>query len=173
MGLTKTKISAGCISLVLGLLLSGASALAETQWQELDWLELMPEEDLKLLESMPEIEHEGDGPMSLPDEIMTGRVVPEMDNTPARIPGFIVPLKTVGKSQRIVEFFLVPYYGACIHVPPPPPNQIIHVTYPEGIELDVLYDPYWVEGNLTISRTEHDIGTASYAINAEDVVPYE
>lgn len=173
MGLTKTKFSAGCMGLVLGLLLSGASALAETQWQELDWLELMPAEDLKLLESMPEIEHEGDGPMSLPDEIMTGRVVPEMDNTPARIPGFIVPLKTVGESQRIVEFFLVPYYGACIHVPPPPPNQIIHVTYPDGIELDVLYDPYWVEGNLTISRTEHDIGTASYAIKAEDVMPYE
>ncbi|MBS3803473.1 MAG: DUF3299 domain-containing protein [Oleiphilaceae bacterium] len=138
----------------------------------LDWIELMPASDLALLESLPEVEHEGDGPMSLPDEIMTGRVVPEMDNTAARIPGFIVPLKTVG-NQRIVEFFLVPYFGACIHVPPPPPNQIIHVTYPEGIELDVLYDPYWIEGDLTISRTEHDIGTASYAIKAQNVQLYE
>lgn len=149
-----------------------AAASADTQWRTLDWVELMPAEDLKLLESMPEIQHEGEGPVTLPDEIMTGRVVPEMDNTPARIPGFIVPLKTVG-DQRIVEFFLVPYYGACIHVPPPPPNQIIHVTFPEGIELEVLYEPFWVEGPLTISRTEHDIGTASYAIQAKAVVPYE
>lgn len=149
-----------------------ATASADTQWRTLDWVELMPAEDLKLLESMPEIQHEGDGPVTLPDEIMTGRVVPEMDNTPARIPGFIVPLKTVG-DQRIVEFFLVPYYGACIHVPPPPPNQIIHVTYPEGIELEVLYEPFWVEGPLTINRTEHDIGTSSYAIQAQAVVPYE
>lgn len=159
------------LSLVLALALATVAS-ADSRWRTLDWIELMPAEDLKLLESMPEISHDGDGPVTLPDEIMTGRVVAEMDNTPARIPGFIVPLKTVG-DQRIVEFFLVPYYGACIHVPPPPPNQIIHVTYPEGIELEVLYEPYWIEGPLTISRTEHDIGTASYAIRAEDVVPYE
>lgn len=159
------------VALALGLLFA-AAASAESEWRTLDWLELMPEEDLRLLESLPEIQHEGDGPMSLPDEIMTGRVVPEMDNTRARIPGFIVPLKTVG-DQRIVEFFLVPYYGACIHVPPPPPNQIIHVTFPEGIELEVLYEPFWVQGPLTISRTEHDIGTASYAIEAQAVTPYE
>ena len=161
----------GALAVCLALVFS-AGVAAETQWRTLDWVELMPAEDLKLLESMPEIQHEGDGPITLPDEIMTGRVVPEMDNTPARIPGFIVPLKTVG-DQRIVEFFLVPYYGACIHVPPPPPNQIIHVTYPEGIELEVLYEPFWIQGPLTISRTEHDIGTASYAIQAEAVTPYE
>ncbi|MDX1633325.1 MAG: DUF3299 domain-containing protein [Marinobacter sp.] len=159
------------LSLCLAMVVS-AIAAADTQWRTLDWIELMPAEDLKLLESLPEIQHEGDGPVTLPDEIMTGRVVPEMDNVPARIPGFIVPLKTVG-DQRIVEFFLVPYYGACIHVPPPPPNQIIHVTYPEGIELEVLYEPFWIQGPLTISRTEHDIGTASYAIRAEAVTPYE
>ncbi|WP_404365144.1 DUF3299 domain-containing protein [Marinobacter sp.] len=169
--LKTTKLVVRAVLVVLTF--AGGQAVAETGWRTLDWLELMPAEDLKLLESMPEIAHEGDGPVTLPDEIMTGRVVPEMDNTPARIPGFIVPLKTVGSSQRIVEFFLVPYYGACIHVPPPPPNQIIHVTYPEGIELEVLYEPFWVEGELKISRTEHDIGTSSYALVAEDVVPYE
>lgn len=145
---------------------------AEDDWRVLDWLELMPEEDVRLLNNLPEIEHEGSGAASLPDEILTGRVVPEMDGVRARIPGFVVPLKTVG-DQRIVEFFLVPYYGACIHVPPPPPNQIIHVTYKPGFTLDVLYEPVWVQGTLKTESVENDIGASSYTLVSEQIEPYE
>ncbi|WP_303291127.1 DUF3299 domain-containing protein [Marinobacter sp. SS5-14b] len=155
----------------LGPLLLLVSSFALAQPREIDWLELMPAEDLALLESMPEIEHEGDGPPLLPDEIMTGRVVPEMDNVDGRIPGFVVPLKTTN-DMRILEFFLVPYYGACIHVPPPPPNQIIHVKYSEGFTLEALYDPVWIEGKIVIERTENDIGASSYSITATSVQPY-
>ena len=155
-------------ALTLGLLVTVASA----EPREIDWLELMPAEDLALLENMPEVQHEGDGPALLPDEIMTGRVVPEMANVKGRIPGFVVPLKTTG-DQKILEFFLVPYFGACIHVPPPPPNQIVHVRYPEGFYLDALYDPVWVEGTLTIERTETSLGEAAYAFQADKVWRYE
>lgn len=140
--------------------------------REIDWLELMPEEDLNLLESMPEINHEGDGPPMLPDEIMTGRVVSDMDGVSGKIPGFVVPLKTTD-DMRILEFFLVPYYGACIHVPPPPPNQIIHVKYKEGFTLEALYDPVWVEGTLVIESTENDIAKSSYSVVAEKVERYQ
>lgn len=140
--------------------------------REIDWLELMPAEDLALLEHMPELEHEGDGPPLLPDEIMTGRVVPEMGNVEGRIPGFVVPLKTT-KDMRILEFFLVPYYGACIHVPPPPPNQLIHVKYKKGFKIEALYDPIWVQGTLVIDRTETELGTSSYSMEADAVEPYE
>ena len=132
------------VALVAAFSLSTA-VRAKDASQEIDWLELMPEEDLNLLENMPEVSHEGDGPATLPDEIMTGRVVPEMDGRSGRIPGFVVPLKTT-QDMRILEFFLVPYYGACIHVPPPPPNQIIHVKYKKGFKLEALYDPVWIEG---------------------------
>ncbi|MDC0663199.1 DUF3299 domain-containing protein [Marinobacter sp. SS21] len=145
---------------------------AETGGREIDWLELMPATDVALLENLPEVEHQGDGPASLPDEIMTGRTVPEMDGVAGKIPGFVVPLKTT-QDMRILEFFLVPYYGACIHVPPPPPNQIIHVTYPDGLKLDVLYEPVWVKGTLEIERTENDIASASYAVEAEHVELYQ
>ena len=128
---------------VLVLLLFAGSA--HGQWRELDWLELMPEEDLRLLESLPQIEHEGDGPVELPDEIMTGRVVPEMDG---------------------VE-------GACIHVPPPPPNQIIHVTYKPGFTLGALYEPVWVQGTLKTESVENDIAAASYTLVSEEVELYE
>ncbi|WP_410328419.1 DUF3299 domain-containing protein [Marinobacter sp.] len=148
---------------------SVSSATAEPR--EIDWLELMPAEDLALLENMPEVEHEGDGPTILPDEIMTGRVVPEMGDVDGRIPGFVVPLKTTN-DMKILEFFLVPYYGACIHVPPPPPNQIIHVKYKEGFYIEALYDPVWIEGTLLIERTENEIGTSSYSMVARSVTPY-
>jgi len=153
------------------LLLLLVSPFSHAELPEIDWLDLMPAEDLALLDSMPEIEHEGDGPALLPDEIMTGRVVPEMADVEGRIPGFVVPLKTT-KDMRILEFFLVPYYGACIHVPPPPPNQIIHVKYKEGFTLRALYDPVWIEGKLVIERTENDIGESSYSIQATSVEPY-
>lgn len=158
------------IVVILAALLA-LPAVGYAEPREIDWLELMPAEDLALLENMPEIEHEGDGPALLPDEIMTGRVVPEMGNVEGRIPGFVVPLKTT-QDMRILEFFLVPYYGACIHVPPPPPNQIIHVKYKEGFTLEALYDPVWIEGTLVIDRTENDIGTSSYSMVATAVEPY-
>lgn len=162
-------IATAVIALALSLI---TTASAKEAAVEIDWLELMPAEDINLLENMPEVIHEGDGPAALPDEIMTGRVVPEMDGKSGRIPGFVVPLKTT-QDMRILEFFLVPYYGACIHVPPPPPNQIIHVKYKKGFKLEALYDPVWIEGTLQIDRTENDIASSSYSIVAENVTPYE
>ena len=161
-------------ALLVVLLSVSALAYSEprAELREIDWLELMPAEDLALLENMPELEHEGDGPPLLPDEIMTGRVVPEMGNVEGRIPGFVVPLKTT-KDMRILEFFLVPYYGACIHVPPPPPNQLIHVKYKKVFKVEALYDPVWVQGTLVIDRTETDFGTSSYSMEADVVEPYE
>ncbi|GAA3571594.1 MULTISPECIES: DUF3299 domain-containing protein [Marinobacter] len=161
----------GIAALCLIQLLWLVPASADESAREIDWLELMPESDLALLNNLPEVEHEGDGPASLPDEIMTGRVVPAMNGVEGRIPGFVVPLKTTG-DMRILEFFLVPYFGACIHVPPPPPNQIIHVKYPQGIQLEVLYEPVWVEGTLRTERVENDVAAASYTIQAESVELY-
>ena len=159
-------------ALPLALLLMAWLPSVNAKPPEIDWLDLMPAEDLALLESMVEIVHDGDGPVLLPDEIMTGRVVTAMANTKGRIPGFVVPLKTTG-DMRILEFFLVPYYGACIHVPPPPPNQIIHMKYKKGFKLEALYDPVWVEGTILIDRTENDLGTSSYSMAVESVYPYE
>lgn len=166
MPLSHRPLSACILAVLLGF-----SSLLQAQPREIDWLELMPKEDLALLESMPEIEHEGDGPALLPDEIMTGRVVPEMSDVSGRIAGFVVPLKTT-TDRRILEFFLVPYYGACIHVPPPPPNQIIHITYPKGFEHEFLFEPVWVEGTLVIEDTENAMGASSYSMEATAIEPY-
>ncbi len=156
--------------LVIGLFLAAGSVSAGAP--EVDWLELMPEEDLELLENMPEITHEGNEPAELPDELMTGNVVSEFDGQDIRIGGFIVPLEHED-DKRVTEFFLVPYYGACIHVPPPPPNQIIHVSYPEGVHVDVLYEPYWIQGKLSTEQVSNDVADSSYTMDADDVTLYQ
>ncbi|WP_228151204.1 DUF3299 domain-containing protein [Tamilnaduibacter salinus] len=159
-------------AIVLVVLSSISLAVTAEQWQEMEWPELMPPEDLEMLETMPQIEHTGDGPPQLPDAIMEGRVRTELDQTPIRIPGFVVPL-TASPDQTITEFFLVPYYGACIHVPPPPPNQIIHVTYDDGFQIEALYNPIWIEGVLRTESMSNDVAEASYAVTAESIEPYE
>ncbi len=68
-----------------------------------------------------------------------------------RIPGYVVPLEFV--DQKAVEFLLVPTAGASIHTPPPPANQLVHVRYPQGVEIKGLYDPVWVKGRIEVQRS--------------------
>ncbi len=94
-----------------------------------------------------------------------------LDNTRVRIPGFIVPLESRGKL--IHEFLLVPYFGACIHTPPPPANQIIHVFPAKPLSNLVAMDPVWVSGAIETGRSKTSMGSAGYRLNADVVVPYK
>ena len=86
------------------------------------------------------------------------------------IAGFVAPLDFLGGDQ-LSEFLLVPYFGACIHVPPPPANQIVYVILdkPTGIQ---MMDTVTVYGKLEIEKSESDIGDAGYRIKAVAVEPY-
>jgi hypothetical protein len=103
--------------------------------------------------------------------LVSTNVRPQMNGQPIRIPGFIVPLE-FNDDQVITEFFIVPFFGACIHVPPPPPNQIIHVKYPKGLKLRALYNPFWLSGVLTTTLIENDMATAAYAMEVYLVEDY-
>ena len=72
----------------------------------------------------------------------------------------------------MTEFFLVPFFGACIHVPPPPPNQIIHVTYEQGLQLDNMYDAYYILGELSSQVVRHELADSAYSLRAEHVEMY-
>lgn len=98
-------------------------------------------------------------------------VVEDLNNTMVRIPGFVVPLE--GEDQRVDRFFLVPYFGACIHTPPPPSNQIIDTHYEPGTKLDSLYDAVWITGKLSVHTFQHEMGTAGYRLEAYRIEPYE
>jgi hypothetical protein len=95
---------------------------------------------------------------------------PGMDGKALRIPGFVVPLDYDAGEMR--EFFLVPFFGACIHVPPPPPNQIIHVRSETGIRGIEAMDVVWVYGRISAKRFDTDMGSAGYTLPLDKVEPY-
>lgn len=88
------------------------------------------------------------------------------------IPGFMVPLED--DLDQVTEFLLVPYAGACIHVPPPPPNQIVYVKMNKNTKVQVTFtDPIVVTGVLQISTVQSPYGAVSYDLAAESVAPYQ
>lgn len=89
-----------------------------------------------------------------------------LDGTEVRIPGFVVPTEFDGGGE-LTEFVLVPAFGYCIHVPPPPPNQMIYVTMPERTTFTDIWLPVMIEGTLTISEVASEFGAVSYQIEGE------
>lgn len=80
----------------------------------------------------------------------------ELVGASVRLPGYVLPLEF--KDRKAVEFLLVPTVGACIHTPPPPANQIVHVVYPEGIEVNGLFTPVWITGTMVAQSSVQDVG---------------
>jgi uncharacterized protein len=96
----------------------------------------------------------------------------KLNGAEVRVPGFMVPLEDT--ETRVTEFILVPYFGACIHVPPPPPNQMAHVLMTRNQVVEVnLWDPIWIVGILKIENVESPYGVVGYQVTGERILPYE
>jgi len=95
----------------------------------------------------------------------------KLDGKLVRLPGFVVPLDDF--QEEGAEFLLVPYYGACVHTPPPPPNQIVMVEMEgkKSVKLN-LFDAVWMSGRLKISSIESPYGTVGYQLEGLKVEPY-
>jgi len=154
-------------------------ALPTQAAQKLSWGELVPPEARGMM-GMPQPVHDlsdladalegeyGDPAVQMEPN---APVVTELNGREVMLPGYIVPL---GISERgeVNEFLLVPYFGACIHVPPPPSNQIVYVTSERGVKLEALYQPFWVTGPMQVEQTESDLANAGYRIVASAIEPY-
>jgi hypothetical protein len=186
----------GAISLMI-LLMSNFNMLStanasdkNSQFKTIEWTELMPKSDLDALMNPPSyVTDVEDGAFedqisnqiqsaiaganndSYQQALSSTRVIAEFNDQAIRIAGFIVPLE-FKDDQIVTQFFLVPFFGACIHVPPPPPNQIIFVDYPKGLKLEALYDPFWISGVLKTSLTENEMATSAYLMNMHAFEPY-
>lgn len=88
---------------------------------------------------------------------------------PIRIAGYVVPLDA--ERMQSSEFLLVPYFGACVHSPPPPANQIILIKPPKGSRFRTM-DAIWVEGILTEGKTSSEVGTGTYVLTADKITLY-
>lgn len=103
------------------------------------------------------------------------RVAPDslkrLDGRRVRIPGFVVPLDDA--QDEGAEFLLVPYYGACVHTPPPPPNQMAFVTMQGGRPIKLaLFDAVWMEGTLRIVNYDSPYGSVGFTIEGMSMAPY-
>ncbi|MES9925749.1 MAG: DUF3299 domain-containing protein [Candidatus Thiodiazotropha endolucinida] len=166
--------------LVFSLLVSMGSLYAEPV-QELEWDAMIPEDYRpdKIMAQFGDINAlDDDDPRAqkILEELeavwQEAPIVESLDGKRVKLPGFVVPIE--GDGKKLTEFLLVPYYGACIHVPPPPANQTVYVKVPEGdAKIRQVFDTVWVLGVLSAKSFNSDLATAGYQIVAEEVTPYE
>lgn len=95
---------------------------------------------------------------------------PALQGRAVRIPGYVVPLDA--RAQGLTEFLLVPYFGACIHSPPPPANQVIHVQSDRPLALRAM-DTVWVAGTMEVVRLASSVAVSGYRLRAVSADPYE
>jgi hypothetical protein len=155
-----------------------ASAPAKAGFREIRWNELVPKgwdpgkayRDKKLgalsdsspqvLEAMREMRAAWD----------SAPTVTALDGATVKLPGYVVPLDEV--NGELKEFLLVPYFGACIHTPPPPANQIVHVVASGPVKGFRAMDTVWVSGTLRAQRQDSYMGVSGYRMQAARVEAY-
>lgn len=160
--------------MTLGLLL-GRTAADGPAARTLEWVDLIPADAREGYTAGPAAaahDYLGESGPAAVQQSLSAPVNPELEGKLVKIPGFIVPLD-VAKDGTVREFFLVPYFGACIHVPPPPANQIVYVTAPQGIALDSIYEAYWITGTLKTQNKSTRLGAAAYSLTADKVEIYK
>lgn len=154
---------------------AAASVPPPDGYVEVEWEDLIPEGSsraeisARFDERIAEVE-----PGSPEADAVFADLQAEFGNQPANpaiadqdilLAGFIAPLTYSG--DLITEFLLVPYFGACIHVPPPPPNQTVMVSLAEGDSLTIedSWGAVWVTGTITIESADTDLAPAFYTIS--------
>jgi hypothetical protein len=183
------RLSHCLVALLVGLGASAHAAEPEKEqastakpaaggYREINWDELIPkgwdpmqglrdknvgalnDSDPKVLELMRQLREIWD----------TAPVNDAMNGAAVKLPGYVVPLDEADGALK--EFLLVPYFGACIHSPPPPANQIVHVVASKPIKGFRSMDAVWVSGTLQAQRKDSAMGASGYTMNAALVQAY-
>jgi hypothetical protein len=152
--------------------------LAPLCWAEsraLTWGELIPADSAPATGHPaplhdPQWTAEESGPRAA-QQVPDAPVVAALHGQQVKLPGYIVPLQT-DAGGRVTELLLVPYFGACIHVPPPASNQILYVRFAAGVPLQALWQPYWVEGPLRVEAASSELAEAGYQMDASRIYLY-
>ena len=165
---------------LLALLLTMALPAWAAEPRDLSWQEMIPPDapvEVPNMTPLHDLSNMADAlsveaAPAAKQELPNAPVVQSLNGKHIRLPGYIVPLE-VSEEGRTTEFLLVPYFGACIHVPPPPSNQIVHVKSEVGVKLDELYQPYWIEGKMQVKPSSSELADAGYQMDAEKIYIYE
>lgn len=140
-------------------------------YRELDWSAMLPPAELNALENSEEPAVNHTGKRAMP-QTGTYNTVAAVLARKVRLPGYVVPLDS-DDAGRVREFLFVPYYGACIHVPPPPPNQIVHVRLDTPIDPPDMYSPFYLTGQLRAETLHGELAGTAYTMEQAHLHPYE
>jgi hypothetical protein len=140
------------------------------EYIDLDWEDLLPEDAAAIPHGLRSLlPHDQQMPLSSQQPESSG-VRTDWNGQIVRIPGFIVPIDY--KGSGVTAFILVPYVGACVHVPPPPANQLIFVTTQTPYESNRLFEPVNVIGMFGVSSLSTHLADIGYALSADEILPY-
>jgi uncharacterized protein len=155
--------------------LAAPAAEKSATYKEVTWDDLLPKDwdPMKAINELKLDKLKDSDPRAMEAMEKLKRMWNEAPANPAinghaiRIAGFMVPLEW-GKHE-VKEFLLVPYFGACIHVPPPPANQIIYVKVEKGFDVQGSFDPVTVTGTIKADTAFTGLADAGYSMNADSV----
>jgi len=137
---------------------------------DLDWEDLLPENSNSIPNALRDLlPHDEQMPLTSQQPASNG-VRSEWNGRIVRLPGFIVPIDYEGTG--VTAFILVPYVGACVHVPPPPANQLVFVTTETPYQSSGLFEPVNVIGMFGVSSLRTHIAEVGYALSADRIEPY-
>ncbi|WP_187429828.1 hypothetical protein ROLI_015050 [Roseobacter fucihabitans] len=141
------------------------TALAK-DYIDLEWGDLVPPGQPAIPPVIMDlIQH--DGPSLSSEQPPSQGVRTEWNGKIVRLPGFVVPIEYSGTG--VTAFILVPFVGACVHVPPPPANQLVFVTTPEPYEGSGLFEPVNVIGMFGTASMTTQLADIAYALSAEHI----
>ena len=182
------KCSGATMTLLLGLILAVPSTAMAASPRELSWDDLVPEPGTPLPPPRPPqysgIPNPNAPPIEKPVEKKRRGIespfahmypynpVLALNGKYVKLPGYIVPLES-DAGGLLTEFLLVPYFGACIHVPPPPSNQIVYVKLQKPYELKSMGDPVWITGTLATQLWTSDVADADYVMKGDKIEKFD
>lgn len=137
---------------------------------DLEWDDLLPQDATPVPQVLFDLlDHDQPPAMSSAQPASSG-VRTDWNGKIVRLPGFIVPIDQRGTG--VVAFILVPFVGACVHVPPPPANQLVFVTTQTPYESSGMFEPVNVTGMFGVSSMSTYLADIGYALSADKIEPF-
>ena len=152
---------------IMGLSLCPQFARAK-EVLRLNWSDLLPEGEVAPPPFLQGLIDHDQAPL-LSDQPESTGIRTDWNGKTVRLPGFVVPLDFEGTG--VTTFILVPYVGACIHVPPPPANQLVLVNAPKPYENAGLFEAVHVTGTFQVSTMSTELAEIGYAMTADQIEP--
>lgn len=157
-------------AILLGLAAAGLAgrAIAEAV-VDLGWRDLLPADTSSLPGNLSGIVPHDESSLAAQQPVSTG-IRMDWNGQVVRLSGFVVPIDY--KGTGVTAFILVPYVGACVHVPPPPANQLVFVTTAKPYESSGMFEAVTVTGMFGTASTSTQLAEIGYALSADEIRPY-